>query len=212
MNAASWRRPSTRKLVLLLWLAVPALGQVNPSSFAERTYPYPPEKVKLILGQMHAFAGEQLPFLDGFVAAETPQLSRYTRPYFQYRIELKPGAGETVVRVEARISAWYTDSQGHSEYRSLRSNGRLEADLLDRLQDTLATKIAKPGVTAGGAENVAASAAPGSPASVPVAGATEPVAKASKAHAASPDELDQIHSKRQAVEKQVTEMQLQIKI
>jgi hypothetical protein len=223
MNAASWRRPSTRKLALLLWLAVPALGQVNPSSFAERAYPYPPEKVKLILEQMHAFAGERLPFLDGFVVVQTPQLSRYTRPYFQYRIELKPGAGETVVTVEARISASYTDSQGHSEYRSLPSNGRLEADLLDRLQDALSTKIAKPAAgaaqsgagrnaSAGGQSNVTASAAPGSSASVPVAGAPEPVAKASKAHAASPDELDQILSKRQAVEKQVTELQSQIKI
>src|SRR5262249_19021283 len=48
-------------------------------------------------------------------------------------------ANGTAVQVEARISAWYSSpDSGRSEYRSLPSNGRLEADLLARLGDVLA--------------------------------------------------------------------------
>ena len=43
-----------------------------------------------------------------------------------------------MVRVNATITAWYTDPvPAKSGYQVLPSNGRLEADFLDRLQEAL---------------------------------------------------------------------------
>jgi hypothetical protein len=228
MRSASWRPSSFAGHALLILFAVPAFAQVATSPLTERTYPCALARVKSTLEAMNAFAGERLPFVDGFAVPETAQAGRYVRPYFQYRIELKNvDAGHTVVRVEARISAWYSDSQGHSGYRSLPSNGRLEADLLDRLQDALAQRIAKltapggvtPRPAAGGdgssgpQADAAASAQAHSSVSMPAtsADATEPTIKVSNPSVASPDELDAILAKRQVVQEQITAMQSQIK-
>jgi hypothetical protein len=45
----------------------------------------------------------------------------------------------SLVRVSARITAWHNDP-AHPGYEVLPSNGRLESDLLDRLQEALGTK------------------------------------------------------------------------
>jgi len=43
-----------------------------------------------------------------------------------------------MVRVNATITAWYTNpGSGKSGYQVLPSNGRLETDFLDRLQEAL---------------------------------------------------------------------------
>lgn len=126
-------------LALLCALSLTAWAQTEANTAQERSYAYPAEKVRKALEQLGAYAGGKLPMVDGFVAATVQQQERYERPYYQYRLQLTPGAdgASTVVRVEARISAWFSDGAGPSEYRALGSNGRLEADLLDRLQAAL---------------------------------------------------------------------------
>lgn len=70
--------------------------------------------------------------------------SPYKRGYYQYEVQVRAvDANHTVVRVTAKITAWYADRvQTASGYRSLKSNGRLEVDLLDSLDDALAPTAA----------------------------------------------------------------------
>jgi hypothetical protein len=124
-----------------------ALAQTQSAPDVERTYPYSVELVQQGLQRIGGFGGGRLPVLDGFVASSVPQVDMYERPYFQYRLHIKPvDANHTTVSAEALISALYSDPvAGRSEYRTLPSNGRLEADLLDRLQQALqADPAAKP--------------------------------------------------------------------
>lgn len=139
----SMRRAS---LLLIVWalLVASAFPQSNPVAGVERTYPFPLDQVRQNLQHLGGFAGGRLPLLDGFVPADTTLLERYERPYYQFKIELNPVDGNhTTVAVEAKISAWYSEADGsHAGYRSLPSNGHLENDLLDRLQDALSPKPA----------------------------------------------------------------------
>jgi hypothetical protein len=62
------------------------------------------------------------------------------------------------VRVSAKITAWYSDpNAGHSGYRVLNSNGRVETDFLDRLEELLPRKTAD---TAAAPRTVAANTPP----------------------------------------------------
>jgi hypothetical protein len=56
-------------------------------------------------------------------------------------------SGGALVRVDAKITAWFADPDpSKSGYQALPSNGRLEIDFLDRLQDALRGKASAPGV------------------------------------------------------------------
>ena len=125
---------------------LPAWSQTESGASVERTLPYSVDVVNRGLSQIGGLEGGRLPMVEGFVPASIPQLDRYERPYYQYRVQVNAaGANTTSVKVEARISAWYADPEpSHSQYRSLPSNGRLEADLLGRLLDTLGSTSAKP--------------------------------------------------------------------
>jgi hypothetical protein len=77
-----------------------------------------------------------LPILDGFVAARVDGLEQYQRPYYKCTVSVLPVAsGGSRVRVSAKITAWHGGAK--PGYEVLPSNGRLEADLLDRLQQAL---------------------------------------------------------------------------
>jgi hypothetical protein len=133
-------------LALALFLfALPAWPQGEASQFA-RTYPYTADAVKHALEQIGGFGGAKLPVVDGFVSPLVADVDHYERPYYQYRVQFEQGDGKaTTVKIEARITAWYAGADlAHSQYRSLPSNGRLENDLLDRLQDALSPAAAKP--------------------------------------------------------------------
>src|SRR5206468_1152919 len=86
-----------------------------------------------------------LPVLDGFVVASGRSLQTYKRPYYQCTVHVVPAAsGGSSVRINAKITAWNSDP-AHSGYEVLQSNGRIESDLLDRLQESLAESSgAKP--------------------------------------------------------------------
>src|SRR5215470_1479874 len=125
-------------LLLCLWLLGGALwSQSEDASVLERTYPFSMDAVQKALQRIGGFGGGKLPMLDGFVTSTG--LDRYDHPYYQYRVHLRSvDANTTLVTVEAKISALYANEDpAKSEYQTLPSNGRLETDLQDRLQQAL---------------------------------------------------------------------------
>ena len=96
----------------------------------ERTYGQPEAAVKKALQQMQGGMAGHLPLLDGFAVADEHPLERYQRGYFQATVQVRPNSnGGSVVRVSAKVTAWYDDPQkAHSGYELLHSNGRIEAD------------------------------------------------------------------------------------
>ena len=131
---------------------VPASGE-RPAAPYTRTYSLSEDGLKKALQKIGAFDDAALPMLEGFAVLDPDQLVGYDRPHYQFRAAFDPaGSGQTTVRIEARLSARYTDAAGsQTEYRSLRSSGRLETDLLDRLDSYLR---AQTGTSASGAAAV----------------------------------------------------------
>ena len=122
---------------LLVILAVgSALAQNAP---AERRFQASRTQVEKALQDMHAELSGRLPILEGFVVPGDRPLEKYRRGYYQYVVSVKDGGTNQVsVQVQAKITAWYADDNtSKAGYRVLVSNGRLESDLLDRLQEQL---------------------------------------------------------------------------
>ena len=166
-------------VIALAACAVAAIGQDSP---AQRTIAASKADVERALKNIET--GGRLPILDGFVSSTEP-LDRYRRGYYQYSIEVTPaGHDSSVVRATAKITAWYEGQNAASSgYRVLTSNGRLESDLLDQLEDALKAKSAStaaPVTAKPHTEQPTASAstipdAP-HPATTPIAGLTKPAA------------------------------------
>ena len=147
MNRAlqsSWREVLAF-CALFISVAV-GFSQVVPYA---RSYAKPKDQVDQALKDLQAYSGQKLPILDGFVASGTKPLDQYERGFFQYSVELLPGDnGATLVRLAAKITAWHVDRDiTKSGYEVLPSNGRLELDLLDRLQEKLTGKPVDPPAT-----------------------------------------------------------------
>ena len=111
-----------------------------------RSYQKSKAEVNQALKDLQAYSGQKLPILDGFVAPGPKPLDHYERGFYQFNVELLPGDSEgTIVRLSAKITAWYADRDvAKSGYEVLTSNGRLELDLLDRLQEKLTGKPVDP--------------------------------------------------------------------
>ena len=208
------KRTEVLMAALLCALSLSTWAQTETSTGQERSYAYPAETVHKALEQLGAYTGSKLPMVDGFVATTVLQVERYERPYYQYRLQLTPGTDgvSTVVRVEARISAWYAGTDGaQPEYRALSSNGRLEADLLDRLQAVLGANansnfIARRDVNAG---------VPARPTNPSVSTAQAPATQASAPNKSAglmtpQDQLDAILSERQTVRERTSALTAQI--
>ena len=123
-------------LSIILCLALPLRAQNNP---VERTFSQQrPDVEKAVAAAKELFHGK-LPALEGFVGQTLHPVERYERAYYQCLFQVIPSmSGETSVRVTAKITAWYDDpDKQRSAYEVLPSNGRLENDALDRVQDTL---------------------------------------------------------------------------
>ena len=120
-------------------LAVLASAQAVPYA---RTFPRGKDDVEATLKEMQAYAGQKLPIVDGFVAMGEQPLDHYERAYYQFSIDVLPNGGaSTIVRLSAKITAWYADrAPAKSGYQALPSNGRLELDLLDRLGEKFGSK------------------------------------------------------------------------
>lgn len=132
--------------LVLLFAAELSFSQAVPYA---RSFSQPKEQIDDVLKSLQAFSGQKLPILDGFVAPTAKPLDRYERGFYQFAIETLPGEnGATVVRLSAKITAWYADRDvAKSGYEVLPSNGRLELDFLDRLQEKLSGKPVDPPAT-----------------------------------------------------------------
>lgn len=121
--------------ILVLVAGVLCRAQNSPR---EKVFPAPVSKIQAALKNLPGGTAGPLPVLDGFVLPGTRKLDAYQRPYYQCSVRITPAAsGGSLVRVVAKITAWDSDP-AHSGYEVLQSNGRLESDLLDRLQERLA--------------------------------------------------------------------------
>jgi len=117
-----------------------AQGVRAQSAPSERTFHEPKSAVEKALKELQPAMSGRLPALEGFALPSKHPLDRYQRAYYQSAVQVDSTApGESVVRVNTKVTAWYADSTpAHSGYQLLTSNGRLEADLLDQLADLLA--------------------------------------------------------------------------
>lgn len=132
------RRSVFEVAILFALIAIAAQAQ---SDTHERAFPQSKTTIEKTLKAMQSNMAGRLPVLDGFANAGEHPLERYQRGYYQAAIEVSAGpSGGSVVRVTAKVTAWYADpSGGQSGYQLLTSNGRIEADLLDRLSEQLAS-------------------------------------------------------------------------
>jgi hypothetical protein len=138
----SWRAAKIfATLSFLMFAVIPPSTEAQAVPYA-RTFNYSKEDVEKALKDLQAYAGQKLPIVDGFVAAGAQSLDRFERAFYQFSIDVLPGnSNQTVVRLTAKITAWYADRDpAKSGYQVLPSNGRLELDLLDRLADKLGDK------------------------------------------------------------------------
>ena len=131
------------------WLLLFVVCSALPNFAAAQAVPYArsfsksKQEVEKALNELQASTGQKLPIVDGFVVPGDQPLDRYERAFYQFAIDVLPGtnSGDTIVRVSAKITAWYTDRDpSKSGYQVLPSNGRLELDLLDRLADKFGGK------------------------------------------------------------------------
>ena len=134
------RTSSFRPLLLLgaiLTTVFAGTGRAQSVPY-ERSFPQSKAVVEKRIKELEMSAG-RLPVLDGFTVPGDRPLSRFQRGYYQCVTQVIPTpSGASMVRVSATITAWYTDPvSGKSDYQVLPSNGRLENDVLDRLQEAL---------------------------------------------------------------------------
>jgi hypothetical protein len=143
-------------LALVTVLNASALGQTH----YERTFTKPVSDVQRVVDDLRESSRGRLPTLEGFVETPDQPLERYGRGYYECTFQVTPTSPEGAkVQAIAKITAWYTDpAPARSGYRVLVSNGHVENDLLDQIQDALgpnsAVEAAKPaprgGASSGG--------------------------------------------------------------
>src|SRR5271154_6201160 len=114
---------------------------------------------------LRPWARGRWPAVDGFGEAGDLPIDRYERGYYEctFQVVATPAGGATV-RASAKITAWYNDpTPARSGYRVLVSNGHIENDFLDQIQEALGpTSVPKPSgsATAAPAAKSDVSAAP----------------------------------------------------
>jgi hypothetical protein len=181
-NEFSTSRPLTNSCsrllpaLILVLLSLPLfLFAQSPSS--ERVYQRSESDVHKALQQLNSSIRGPLPVLDGFVDTDQA-MDSYSRGYYQCSVQMTAAnSGGTLVKVTAKITAWYAGPGATpGGYRVLPSNGRLEADFLDRLDGALggsaSAQIAQPaaaGATLADAVTSIAAPASAAPAPPPVA-------------------------------------------
>jgi hypothetical protein len=167
-----------------------------------RSYAKSREVVDQALKDLQAYSGQKLPIVDGFVAAGDLPLDRFERAFYQFSIDLVPGnSGGTIVRLTAKITAWYADKDpAKSAYQVLPSNGRLELDLLDRLDEKLGGKLLSS------ATNSLSNSRISAPKPKLDLGSTSLGAPLKGDSSASTDEIAALRVKREAEEKRMWEL------
>lgn len=114
---------------------------VRAETAPERSFPQNPAQVQAVLKNLPGGTAGSLPLLDGFVATSVAGLDQYQRPYYKCTVTVVPVAsGGSRVRVSAKITAWHS-AGSKPGYDVLPSNGRVESDLLDRLEQALSSSV-----------------------------------------------------------------------
>ncbi|MGA9352211.1 MAG: hypothetical protein WBV46_00880, partial [Terriglobales bacterium] len=176
----------------IAFFSVGAWAQTTP---VERTFRASKSSVQKALQQLQPAMSGHLPTLDGFVQAGDRPLSHYQRGFYQCAVQVNETPGGSVVRVSTDVTAWYKDANSaRSGYQLLKSNGRIEADLLDQLSDQLsgAANHADANANAGPAANAGSASSSGYPSSsdLPVTATPLPSApESTDATASSPSSL-----------------------
>jgi hypothetical protein len=128
-------------LVSGLFLAVLTLSQgqsAEKGAAPEKSFPQSVSAVKAALQALPGGTSGTLPLLEGFVDPSVVALDQYQRPFYRCKVSVQPEAsGGSRVRVSASITAWHK-AGAKPGYEVLPSSGRLESDLLDRLEQSLA--------------------------------------------------------------------------
>jgi hypothetical protein len=194
---------SAKILLCMLCLAFFACETSAQAVPYARNFTMPRAQLEQALKDLQAYSGQKLPVLDGFVAPTDKPLDHYERGFYQFSIELVPGdAGGTIVRLSAKITAWYTDHDvTKSGYQVLASNGRLELDFLDRLEEKL---TGKPVASTSPAANSPQAPQPKLDLSAARTAAT--MAAPLPQTAQQPDEIAQLRNQRIAGEKRVQQL------
>ena len=156
-------------VTLMAAVAQSARGQVSPKTTTqggpnERSYAQSKSTVEKALNELKPAMSGRLPVLDGFALPGNHPLNRYQRAYYQSSVQVSSTAtGGSIVRVNTKVTAWYTNSTpSGSGYQLLTSNGRIESDFLDQLTDLLGSGTSEsPRATAPPAVKRAATAGNG---------------------------------------------------
>jgi hypothetical protein len=122
---------------LLLTLATGSLHAQNASP--ARTFSQSKAVVEKALQGLESSVAGRLPLLEGFALPADRPLERFQRGYYQCTVVVSSTpSGGSQVQVSAKITAWYADPvPSRSGYQKVPSNGRLESDLLDQLEEAL---------------------------------------------------------------------------
>ena len=181
----------------------------------ERTFTEPRADVERAVAVAKSNSSGKLPALEGFVGSIQRPAERYEKVYYQCIFQVIPSiTGETSVRVTAKITAWYDDpDKQKSGYEVLPSNGRLENDALDRVEQILAG----PGAASANTENqpkkkynlslgpvIPRASAPSNASGV--ARETRPPAVATTSSPLSEEEIQELRIKRVAAEKRAQQL------
>ena len=126
-------------LIAVLWSIEPLSAQDFP---IERGFPNSKAEVDRAIQELHGLIKGRLPILEGFAEEGREALEHFNRGFYECAAQVSSDAGgRTLVRITAKITAWYTDpTAARSGYRVLPSNGRIETDLLDQLGELLAKR------------------------------------------------------------------------
>ena len=129
-------------ILFIIGSCVFALCSENQNPSNERTFPQSKAAIEKVIKAL-TMSG-RLPVLDGFAIPGERLLDRFQRGYYQCAVQVSAvPSGGAKVRVNAKITAWYTDSvSSRSGYQTLPSNGRIEADLLDQIGQALGVDAA----------------------------------------------------------------------
>ncbi len=141
MKSARFRIPALVFLLISGFCAV-AFCSDNQNPSNERTFPKSKPAIENVIKSLSSSLSGRLPVLDGFAIPGNRPLDRFQRGYYQCEVQITPlPTGGSRVRVNAKITAWYTDPvSSRSGYQTLPSNGRIEADLLDQLGEALGSE------------------------------------------------------------------------
>ncbi len=109
------------------------------SSSHQRSFPQSKTTIEKALKTLQPNMSGHLPVLDGFANAGEHPLDHYQRGFYQAIVEVTSTDSGSIVQISTKVTAWYDDpGASHSGYQLLKSNGRIEADLLDQLEEQLA--------------------------------------------------------------------------